>query len=85
MSRLNSLLHLGRFQIAAPAVGEQRVAIVIASQRMTVCCARCDHPSRWRDSRYHRVLADLPCNGVPVKLTLAALRFFCRIHRLGPR
>ncbi len=78
MSRLNSLLHLSSFQITALVVEEHCVTLSIASRRMTACCPCCGHRSRWRHSRYHRVLADLPCSGMPVQLTIAARRFFCR-------
>jgi transposase len=40
-------------------------------------CPRCGTTSERVHSRYTRTLADLPCCGVPIRLTLHLRRFFC--------
>jgi transposase len=41
-------------------------------------CPLCDHASTSIHSHYQRTLADLPWNGIAVRLRLTTRRFFCR-------
>lgn len=53
------------------------VRLMLAVKSVEARCPRCDTPSRRVHSRYSRTLADLPWNGVPVKLRLTIRRFMC--------
>src|SRR5258708_2023929 len=44
---------------------------------LEAACPRCGTRSARVHSRYTRTLADLPCCGVPIALTLVVRRFFC--------
>ena len=53
---------------------------ITATARTTAasaCCPRCGHSSTRVHSRYTRRLADLPWQGVAVKLVLSTRKFFC--------
>lgn len=53
------------------------LTIFISSVQQQVRCPVCQHISVKRHSRYVRRLADLPWQGVAVKLCLSMRRFFC--------
>jgi transposase len=53
------------------------ITIVVAAARSTASCPNCQHPSQRVHSRYVRSLADLPWNGIAVRLRLHTRRFFC--------
>ena len=53
------------------------ITIVVATARSTARCPTCRHPSQRVHSRYVRFLADLPWNGIAVRLRLHTRRFFC--------
>lgn len=53
------------------------VTIVARTCREITPCPDCQQPSRRVHSRYVRTLADLPWNGVTVRLRLHTRRFFC--------
>lgn len=40
-------------------------------------CPGCGHPTARVQSRYQRILADLPCQGLPVRLHMHVRRFWC--------
>ncbi|GJG89431.1 transposase [Gemmatimonadetes bacterium T265] len=73
----------------SPAPDEIRVDAVEASDRLLVVVARavrasatcpgCARPSRRVHSRYTRTLADLPWQGIAVRLRLQTRRFFCDV------
>ncbi|WP_437581868.1 transposase family protein [Sorangium sp. So ce887] len=42
------------------------------------CCPDCGCGSNRIQSRYRRTLADLPCQGVPVRLQVQVRRFRCK-------
>jgi transposase len=53
------------------------VTVVVQTAREAVPCPDCQHPSRRVHSHYTRTLADLPWNGIAVRLRLHTRRFFC--------
>lgn len=53
------------------------ITVVVETARESVPCPDCQQPSRRVHSRYTRTLADLPWNGVSVRLRLHTRRFFC--------
>jgi transposase len=57
---------------------DQHITMLICTTDRTARCPLCSvHASRIH-SRYVRTLADLPWNGIPVRLRLTVRRFFCR-------
>jgi len=50
---------------------------VIATQE-TACCPLCSQASSSVHSHYHRTLADVPCGGRQLQLSLTVRKFFCR-------
>ena len=55
----------------------QSITIVITTARSAAPCPACHRPSTRVHSRYTRLLADLPWNGMAVRLRLHTRRFFC--------
>lgn len=53
------------------------VLLMLTAKSDEARCPRCETASGRVHSRYQRTLADLPWNGVPVKLHLTIRRFFC--------
>jgi transposase len=53
------------------------VTVVVETAREAVPCPDCQRPSRRIHSHYTRTLADLPWNGIAVRLRLHTRRFFC--------
>ena len=53
------------------------IVLTLRAVRRTAACPDCAQPSRRIHSSYERRLADLPWNGVPVKVRLWTRRFFC--------
>jgi transposase len=53
------------------------VTMVVTTRRASAPCPRCDQPSPRVHSRYWRSLADLPWQGVRVRLHLQSRKFFC--------
>jgi transposase len=53
------------------------IVLTLRAVRGTVTCPSCAQPSSRIHSYYARRLADLPWNGVPVKIRLRTRRFFC--------
>jgi transposase len=51
----------------------------------TAICPRCGTLSRRVHSHYTRTLADLPCGGVPIRITLQVRRFFCDVPTCSQR
>ena len=54
-----------------------RVTIEAELPRMMVCCPQCGFPSHRPHSRYKRTLSDLPWQGRPATIQIAARRFRC--------
>src|SRR4051812_50202454 len=59
------------------------VTVVVQTAREAVPCPDCQHPSRRVHSHYTRALADLPWNGIAVRLRLHTRRFFCSSLEIG--
>jgi transposase len=55
------------------------LTMVVSTKADHARCPLCDQPSTQVHSRYHRSLADLPWNGIAVRLDLTTRRFFCRV------
>jgi transposase len=53
------------------------IVLMLRAVRRTVFCPSCAQPSSRIHSYYERRLADLPWNGVPVRIHLRTRRFFC--------
>jgi transposase len=56
------------------------VEVEICSHRLTSPCPRCSRPSQHVHSYYQRTLADVPCAGRPLKLSLRVRKFRCLEH-----
>ena len=54
-----------------------RIVMVLQTRRNEACCPLCGTPSRRVHSRYLRRLADLPWEGISVRIELRTRRFFC--------
>src|SRR6266571_4742688 len=55
----------------------EAIGLVVTSTRPHAVCPDCGQPSERPHSRYTRTLADLPWQGIPVRLWLRTRRFFC--------
>ena len=53
------------------------ITLVVHAVRAEVACPGCAQPSSRIHSYYERRLADLPWNGIPVRIRLRTRRFFC--------
>src|SRR5579883_2952223 len=53
------------------------IIVVVRTVRQKVRCPDCAQPSHRIHSYYERRLADLPWNGIPVRICLRTRRFFC--------
>jgi transposase len=67
-----SLIKLERF-ISSP----EAITIVVKTKPSQAFCSLCQQPSHKVHSRYVRRLADLPWQGVAIRLELTVRRFFC--------
>lgn len=64
-------------QIEKIVAEKSSLKIFVKCVQKQVCCPICRHISVKRHSSYKRCLADLPWQGVSVKLCLSVRRFFC--------
>jgi transposase len=55
----------------------ESITLVVTTSRTAVPCPDCARPAQRVHSRYVRTVADLPWNGVKVRLRLRSQRFFC--------
>ena len=62
----------------------QSITLVLTTIRAAVSCPDCTRLTRRVHSRYSRTVADLPWNGVQVRLRVRSRRFFCN-HADCPR
>jgi transposase len=67
-----SLIKLERF-VSSP----DAIIVVIKTKQPQASCSLCQQPSQKIHSRYVRRLADLPWQGVAIRLELTVRRFFC--------
>lgn len=64
-------------QVEAVSWAEEILHVVACTMAVVASCPSCGAHSSRVHSRYTRTLADLPCCGVQVQLTLQMRRFFC--------
>src|SRR5579859_85846 len=60
-------------------IDDHSVQVELASERAVVACPACGTMATRVHSRYQRMLADLPWQGLSVQLCLTARRFFCEL------
>jgi transposase len=58
-------------------VGRDSLCMVLRTAGACARCPRCSKSSYRIHSRYKRTIADLPWEGIPVRIELRARRFFC--------
>ncbi len=63
---------------------ETSLLVAVISTHPTSCCPLCWEPSSSIHSHYSRAVADVPCGGRQVQLSLTVRKFFCR-NRLCQR
>jgi transposase len=54
------------------------ITLIVTTIQPRASCPRCHQPSRRVQSRYMRTVADLPWQGIAVRLHLQTRRFFCQ-------
>src|SRR5262249_32129225 len=64
-------------QVEAVSLAGEILHVVVCTLAVVASLPSCGARSRRVHSRYTRTLADLPCCGVQVQLTLQVRRFFC--------
>jgi transposase len=72
-------------EVEAISFAETTLNVVARTVTPLARCPRCSTPSCRVHSRYTRTLADLPCCGVPLVLTLQVRRFFCDVPQCPQR
>lgn len=65
------------FVVEGTAIDKNATVITVRPVSKFSICPRCGRRSARIHSRYHRRLLDLPIGGRPVRLVLAARRFYC--------
>jgi zinc-finger of transposase IS204/IS1001/IS1096/IS1165 len=79
---LAALLRLpAGLQLLNGTVLEAAVGVEVCSQRLTSPCPRCSCLSERVHSYYTRTLADVPCAGQPLRITLRVRKFRCLDRR----
>ena len=81
-SILSSLLYVlspapATLQVETVSLAGEILHVVVCTMAVVASCPSCGAHSSRVHSRYSRTLADLPCCGVQVQLTLQVRRFFC--------
>ena len=61
------------------------ITIVLTTTRPTAPCPDCGQPATRVHSWYRRTLADLPWQGLPVRLRLRTRRWFCSVRACARR
>ena len=67
----------GEVQLDCAKADGDRFLLILRSSEERSCCPRCHRFSDRVHSRYQRVLADLPWEGISVRIQLHVRRFFC--------
>ena len=80
MGNLNLLPATGLLNLDCVIPAADVITLVASTNRPQVNCPSCGHPSERVHSRYTRTVADLPWQGVAVRLKLKTRRFFCDHH-----
>jgi len=75
----------GEVQVERLIAEADHITLVVRAVRRAVPCPGCAEPSTRIHSYYERRLADLPWNGIPVKIRLWTRRFFCDTEDCGQR
>src|SRR5919202_1696288 len=75
-----ALLHL-----EALLADEHGVTMVVATTGDTACCPGCGHPSARCHSRRCRTIADVPWQGLAVRVELHLRRFYCDVSTCARR
>jgi len=55
----------------------ETITVVVTAAGTTACCPVCGQASARVHSRYRRTVADLPWQGLAVRLALQVRRWFC--------
>jgi len=61
------------------------ITIVMSSRQITAACPSCQNSASKIHSRYERKLADLPWEGIAVRIRLQVRKFFCRNEKCQQR
>lgn len=69
--------HLWGLQLDDIQESEDTIVLWLTATRLLATCPVCHHSSCHVQSRYQRVLADVACLGLTVRLCLHVRRFFC--------
>ena len=64
-------------EIAMTTMRDDLLVVQVVSTKVRSCCPLCFCLAERRHSQYTRVVADLPCAGFRIQLTLHVRRFFC--------
>src|SRR5947209_17828695 len=67
-----------RLHLALLQSGDHCITMLVSTTASSPACACCSVFSTQVHSHYDRTLADLPWNGIPVRLRLTVRRFRCR-------
>ncbi len=77
MSRLTILPDPDRLHVLSLSADAETITLSVCTTGQTARCPGCGDQSTRVHSRYTRLLADLPWQGVPVRVRLRMRRFFC--------
>jgi transposase len=66
-----------RLHLLSVAADGEGITLTARTCSDVACCPLCGRPSSRIHSRYRRILADLPWQGIPARVLLWARRFFC--------
>ncbi len=66
-----------RLHLLSLAADEEGITLTARTCSDVACCPLCGQPSSRIHSRYRRILADLPWQGIPARVLLWTRRFFC--------
>jgi transposase len=77
MSRPAILPDPDRLHLTGLSADTQAITLTVCTTGQTAACPACGGGSARVHSRYTRTLADLPWQGVPVRVRLRVRRFFC--------
>jgi len=66
-----------RLHLLSLSATDEEITLTARTCSDVACCPLCGQPSSRVHSRYRRILADLPWQGIPARLLLWTRRFFC--------
>ncbi|MDQ5854493.1 MAG: ISL3 family transposase, partial [Chloroflexota bacterium] len=79
MSLISLVLPLPQVELVAVHIENTRVMVVATSTQPAVVCPYCGSVAARVHSRYTRTVADLPCVGRRLTISLRVRRFFCDV------